>query len=381
MKGLNNAVHIVSFDVPYPADYGGVIDIFYKIKALHERGIQITLHCFEYGRERSKKLHKYCDKVYYYKRNSWKNPFLNSLPYIVCTRNSSELLNNLLKDDSPILFEGLHSTFFLKNPELRKRRKVVRMHNVEHHYYKNLEKVESNFFRKYFYRIEADKLKKYQSQLKYADAIAAISKPDTVYLRKWFKSTVQVSAFHPNEEVQVKAGMGKFAYYHGNLSVGENNFAALFLVKKVFNNLDIPLIIAGKHPSDELVRAVEENPNVTLKKNVSSEKIMKMIEEAQINVLPTFQNTGIKLKLLNALYLGRHCVVTPDMVENTGLEELCVIGKNAKELKARLKELFVQEFDQSSLSHREEKLTSFGNYFNAEKLIELLEIQPVEAIS
>ena len=27
-------VHIVSFDVPYPPNYGGVIDVFYKIKTL-----------------------------------------------------------------------------------------------------------------------------------------------------------------------------------------------------------------------------------------------------------------------------------------------------------------------------------------------------------
>ena len=26
VKGIN----VVSFDVPYPADYGGVIDVFYK---------------------------------------------------------------------------------------------------------------------------------------------------------------------------------------------------------------------------------------------------------------------------------------------------------------------------------------------------------------
>ncbi len=25
-------LHVIAFNVPYPADYGGVIDIFYKIK-------------------------------------------------------------------------------------------------------------------------------------------------------------------------------------------------------------------------------------------------------------------------------------------------------------------------------------------------------------
>ena len=43
-------LHIICLDVPYPVDYGGVFDLFYKIKTLHELGIKIHLHCFEYGR-------------------------------------------------------------------------------------------------------------------------------------------------------------------------------------------------------------------------------------------------------------------------------------------------------------------------------------------
>ena len=50
---MNKHLHIVSFDVPYPPDYGGAIDVYYKLKALHEEGIKIYLHCFEYGRGES----------------------------------------------------------------------------------------------------------------------------------------------------------------------------------------------------------------------------------------------------------------------------------------------------------------------------------------
>ena len=32
-------LHIVSFSIPYPANYGGVIDVFYKLVALHKAGI------------------------------------------------------------------------------------------------------------------------------------------------------------------------------------------------------------------------------------------------------------------------------------------------------------------------------------------------------
>ena len=51
-------IHIVSFNVPYPADYGGVIDVYYKLKALAALGIRVHLHCYQYGRAASPELDK-----------------------------------------------------------------------------------------------------------------------------------------------------------------------------------------------------------------------------------------------------------------------------------------------------------------------------------
>ena len=76
-------LHIVSFNVPYPPDYGGVIDVFYKIKSLHDLGIKIYLHCFPYGREESEELNKICEKVYYYPRRKFYQAIYSNVPYIV----------------------------------------------------------------------------------------------------------------------------------------------------------------------------------------------------------------------------------------------------------------------------------------------------------
>ena len=35
---MTKAVNIVSFNIPYPPNYGGVIDVFFKIKALSKAG-------------------------------------------------------------------------------------------------------------------------------------------------------------------------------------------------------------------------------------------------------------------------------------------------------------------------------------------------------
>ena len=58
-----------------------------------------------------------------------------------------------------------------------------------------------------------------------------------------------------------------------------------------------------------LAKAVEANAHACLLANPAEDEMRDLLAKAQINVLPSFNETGIKLKLLNSLYNGRHCVV------------------------------------------------------------------------
>lgn len=66
--------------------------------------------------------------------------------------------------------------------------------------------------------------------------------------------------------------------------------------------MSIKLVIAGSDASRELEREVARSPNVELRENIGTEEIHRLVREAQVNVLPTFQATGIKLKLLLCLF-------------------------------------------------------------------------------
>lgn len=372
-KTAEKHLHIVSFDVPFPANYGGVIDVYYKIKALAAEGVKIHLHCFEYGRSEAKELKELCHTVAYYKRHTSRNNLLRRKPFIVVTRESEELLENLMKDDYPILFEGLHTCLYLDDKRLKDRIKVVRSHNIEHDYYLNLARVERDVFKKSYFYNESFKLRRFERVLSNAQAILAISKNDTEYLGSKYKNTHYITAFHPNEKVGVSSGKGKFALYHGSMDVGENNEAALFLVNQVFNEINVPLIIAGKKPSKELKEAVSKYKNIKLESDITTEEIYKLIKKAQINVLPTFQATGIKLKLLAALFNGRHCLVNNFMVENTGLEKLCIIKNTSEEMKKAVIQLFGKTLDADELGKREKVLTKdFCNQENAKKLMKIV---------
>lgn len=371
-------INIIAFDVPFPADYGGVIDIFYKIKELKKQGYKIVLHCFQYGREKSPILAQYCKEIYYYPRKTYKNLLFGDIPYIVASRQSDDLLQNLNKNNFPILFEGLHTTFLLKHPILKSRLKIVRTHNVEHDYYKHLEIAEKNFFKKYFFRTEAERLKKYQNVLKFADLICAISPADEQYFRKKFGKTMYLPAFHSNDEINIKKGLGKYALYHGNLAVAENHLAAMFLTNEVFSKLKTPFIIAGSNPQKELKQAVSKFKNIQLKANENTENIHNLIADAQINILYTRQNTGIKLKLLNSLYIGRHCIANTTMTENTGLTNLCNIADTPEKIAELIIKLMKIEFNVEEITKRKIFFNeNFNNTNSAQKLAEIIASKPL----
>ncbi len=370
---MSKHLHIISFDVPYPANYGGVIDVYHKVRALALLGVKIHLHCFEYGRPEAPELEVICEEVHYYHRKTTRSYLFRRRPFIAVSRTSEEMVERLLEDDHPILFEGLHTCYHLDDERLVNRFKIVRTHNIEHDYYQSLAKVENDFFKKYYFLNEVGKLKRFERTLCNAQLVAAISLPDATYLESRYPNVQHISAFHPIDNVGVIQGRGQFCLYHGNLEVGENNQAALYLVRNIFSQLDIPLVIAGNRPSKELKEEVAKYHHIELKVGLSTEEIHQLIREAQINVLPTFQSTGIKLKLLAALYMGRHCLVNSSMVENTGLESLCRVEDSEKRYGQAVVSLFEKDFDEEELQIREETLNNrFSNSVNAEKLVSLI---------
>ena len=365
-------LNIISFDIPYPPNYGGVIDVFYKIKSLSELGVKIHLHTFQYkGRKKSKELDAICHEVIYYKRNRYKNPFVEGKPYIVKTRKSGLLLDNLKKNNFPILFEGLHTCNYLNHKDLSDRKKIVRMHNIENVYYKHLAKIESNPIKKAFFNYEAENLKRFSEILNYSDKIAAISKEDRRYLSvKFPNKTFCLPVFHQNNEININKEKGNYALYHGNLGVGENNEAANYLIDKVFNDINYKLIIAGSNPNKDLVDKIEKNKNIEIRQNLNEEEMFNIVYNAQMHVLPTFQNTGIKLKLINVLFSGRHIIVNNKMIENTNLKDVCIIANNEEEMKKQIKILANSDFNEENIKERESiLLSSFSNTKNAKLLI------------
>lgn len=369
-------LHIISFDIPFPPNYGGVIDVYFKLKTLHRLGIKIHLHCFEYpGRDRATELNEFCESVNYYPRKTGIKSALSLAPYIVSSRKSEELVRNLLGDDHPILFEGLHSCYHISDPRLKNRFKIYRESNIEHRYYYNLFKVDANLRNRIYFLLASAKLRLYQKVLRHADLMLAVSQYDTDYLKSHFtgKAIYHLPSFHANDHVSILPGKGDYALYHGNIEVPENEFAATYLITKVFSGLDIPLIIAGMKPREKFKKLARDYSSVMLIANPDDEKMVELVQNAQVNILVTFQATGLKLKLLNTLYNGRFCLVNDAMLKGTGLDDLCETGNTTEELQAQLKDLFTKEFTIEESVRRSEHLKiCYDNTVNGRRMLDLI---------
>ena len=365
-------LHIVCLDVPYPVDYGGVFDLFHKIRSLHAAGIRIHLHCFEYGRGHQPILNDYCVEVNYYSRHEGHKGFSHKLPYIVCSRSNRHLLDRLLQDDYPILLEGIHCTYLLNDERFNDRKVVLRLHNVEYQYYRQLYHTEKSIWKKMYYLHESNLLRSYEQRIAARVKILAVSAKDSQQYRDEFGAADigTLPVFLPYEVVRTKEGTGCFCLYHGNLSVAENEQAIIWLLKKVFQSLELPLIVSGKQPSARLTKMIEQYPHACLIADPSEEELQDLITKAQVNILPSLNCTGVKLKLLNALFNGRHCIVNSEAVEDTGLERLCHLSDGADHMRSLISELYTQPMQSDEIRERQKVLTCLYNrQENVDKLV------------
>ncbi len=369
---MEKHLHIVSFDVPYPVTHGGFFDPYYKLVALHEAGVRIHLHCFEYGRGEQPELEKYCEEVHYYERQCGHKGFSHKLPYIVASRASAELTDNLVKDDHPVLLEGVHCTYLLHDDRFRDRSIILRLHNVEYQYYRQLFSSTHSVVKKLYYLHESKLLRSYEASIASKVKVLAVSEQDAQIYREEFGAdrVETLPVFLPFGEIASQEGMGCFCLYQGNLSVEENEKAALWLMREVFDELPVHFIVAGKDPSRKLERVTGRQSLTCLVANPSEQEMQDMIAKAQINILPSFNCTGTKLKLLNALFNGRHCVVNDAAVDGTSLGPACHIGSNAKALKEIIAQLYHSPFTHEEILLRQRLLQGiYDNRQNARQLI------------
>lgn len=366
---IDKKIQIVSFNNPYPPDFGGAIDLFYKIEALNELGVKVYLHIFYDLRNDISELIPLCETINLYKRNKSFVKHLSLIPYCVNTRLSTELINNLNKNKAPILFESLRTTGVLRKHTF-KQKIAVRCHNIEHDYSWGLFRSERNWLKKIAYFLEGYKLKHYESVLNKAQALITLSYYENSYYGKHFKNTsYYIPVFHGNKEFEVENGFGEYALFHGDLTVSDNMRSAFFIIN-VFKDLKKPLIIASSKYISRLIDEINKYENISFQLISSKNHLDNLIKKSHINTLFSFQRSGTKLKVFNALYKGKHCIVNTNMIDDPDVLRVCEVAENKIEYQNKVNNLFEKDFVLTK--ERYYALKKYDLKLNAEKLIKIM---------
>jgi len=368
-------LHVVCLNVPYPTDYGGACEMFYKMQALSKAGIEIILHCYDYGRGRQPVLDRWCRQVYYYPRNQGHKGISLTLPYIVTSRAHPELAANLTSDDAPVLFEGVHTTYPLYSGQLGGKKCFIRMHNLEHLYYKMLSRHAPWGFRKLAYANESRLLRSYERTIAPKAVMLAMTNEEACLVRTLAPAADvrHLPVFTGRDQPECQEGEGSFCLYHGDLSVPENDHAATWLLTQVFDQLEIPFVVAGKQPRASLRSLAYRRGHTCIVEDPSARELDDLVRRAQVHVLPSFSSTGVKFKLLHAVFAGRHVLANPEMLTGTCLDKACHIATDAASFRELTATLFRKRFECAEIEQRSRLLEGpYCDLRHAELLISWL---------
>ena len=152
-----------------------------------------------------------------------------------------------------------------------------------------------------------------RDMLKKADAVISISNSDTDYFRNvmkihnnyilskphyLFKCIREESEFcKPTQTMMIAGSMS----WYPNVS-GVLKFVNEVFIPMIQGNSEAKLYIVGKNPTEELVALGKSNPNIIVTGFV--EDIDEYYKKCDIAIIPVFEGSGIKIKLLEALGKG-----------------------------------------------------------------------------
>ena len=344
----NNYLHIISFDNPFPPNYGGVIDVFFKIKALHQIGCKVYLHCFtnQIPKE-SAELDAITEKVYFYKSSSNPLLFLSRIPFSVISRNNRALLQNLNAVKAPILFEGMKTTLLVHKKKLEQSYKILRLHNIEQDYFAGIAKSETAPLRKLMFYLESKKYSSFENTIARFEKVITLSDFENAYINQKFNNASYIPVFHGNEYVTQLEGKGEFALYHGDLATPDNKEAVRFLIN-VFKEIpDYKLVIASGSGQEFVTPLIAANKNIEFVEFSDFNDLKALLQKAHINISWSFQKSGTKLKLINALFNSRFSIINENIVDDKEISDLCILVTEKNQLIAeinRLKQLPFEDF-------------------------------------
>ena len=324
---------VVANDFPYPPTHGAAIDIWARILILRKMGYSIDLLASVRempDEDRMQAVREHVRNLWVVPRRCGLRSVLSFVPFQV--RSRFDLKNVALREQyDAVLLEAEYVAAFLNNPAARHTKLILRIHNEQIGYFRELAEGSDNLLKKLYYYSESYKFRslspKVRRKCDYLWFISDSEREDYVRMnpqddrKSFFLPThVDPSTLRPF------SASGKGVIFIGSLTITHNTDAVAWYIEKVHPLLgdldgysfDIAGRTAGK-PIPELKRLIEPYPNVSLIENPVT--LDSIYASAAVFVNPVIRGAGFKVKLIQALQQGMPVVTTSMGVEGTGFKD------------------------------------------------------------
>lgn len=345
-RNMNNkTILIVMGECPYPVNHGGRFDIWNKIRIFREMGFKIdllmTLKDTKEYIENEAVIKNSVENVYWVKRKNSITQFFSLLPLQVTSRNKLREIVLKTRYDY-VLLEGEYVYAIFFNKTLKYKNIMLRMHNNEVEYFKQLTESTGNIVRKIYYYTDYLKFKFCDSQIMCnIKNILFVSYKEKIFYEKKF-NFINSIFLPPVVKLNFKEefSINKSVLFVGSLFMVNNQEAIKFYINNIHIHLthmvkDYEFVIAGNSRGESLEWLTNMTSNDTNIKIYDTPKDLTTIySKCRIFVNPMLHGAGVKLKTIEAIINGLPVVSTEIGNEGTGLKNSrdIFVSNDAKEI-------------------------------------------------
>lgn len=333
-------------ELPYPANTGGRIVVYNRLKQFYKAGNEIRLIAIadDIDEVNNKDLEKICNEVTVFNRGRHKlSNLIKSVkkPYCVASRTFGKI-NKIIKK---YVADGKCEVIICEFPQMTANimglkkgnnvRCVLSLHNIESDSMASLASGMPKGMKRRIYAFEAMRLRKLEDKIASSgifDAVCFVSENDMdIFKSRYtsFNGDLWISPIGADRHQISEKAAGNNIICVGKMNYSPNISGVKWLATKVMPRVleeysDAVLYIVGKDPADEVKNLANEHVIVT--GTVDSVEIY--YKNASVAALPIFNGGGVKTKLIEASSYGVPIVSTTFGVLGTvfGSEEEIILA-------------------------------------------------------
>ena len=201
----------------------------------------------------------------------------------------------------------------------------LRAHNVEFMIWKMKADNDPNFLRKTYLKILAGRIRGFeQHAIRDIDMLVPVTEKDADILRN-FNKDIPFIVIPPGLELKKYPPHGTFTkaslFYIGSLEWIPNQEGLLWFIRKVWDrqNITAELHVAGRNAPQWLEKMLLNTPGMVYHGEV--EDAIDFMSQYDVLISPLSSGSGIRIKIMEAMLMGKIVVASPCAVEGLPVTE------------------------------------------------------------